>query len=243
MEHNLNLIFLAAGKGTRLLPLTKGTPKPILEIGEGQTILGRLLSQFSTNFNLNSIWINVSYLPGELVSYLSTISHHRNLNILWEPNLLGSACTFEEIRRKTNGDYLVVHSDLVLSDNYLVTLKRSLASRDASTVYCHLRQKSIARSVIEFSEGNLVTSISDKCTAANTPEYVWSNSGIYFIAKKDELSEVPAKGSDIVNTQLADLVFKGVLSAKLISDSRVSVDSIESLKLAKKLITYDKYQK
>lgn len=35
----MKAIFLSAGKGTRMMPLTKNTPKPLLDIGEGVTII------------------------------------------------------------------------------------------------------------------------------------------------------------------------------------------------------------
>ncbi len=35
----MKAIFLSAGRGTRLFPLTKNTPKPLLDIGEGLTII------------------------------------------------------------------------------------------------------------------------------------------------------------------------------------------------------------
>ena len=39
----MKIIILAAGKGTRAFPLTKNTPKPLLDIGHGQTLIEKQL--------------------------------------------------------------------------------------------------------------------------------------------------------------------------------------------------------
>ena len=35
----MRLIILAAGKGERLMPLTRNTPKPLLDLGNGNTLI------------------------------------------------------------------------------------------------------------------------------------------------------------------------------------------------------------
>jgi len=46
----MKMIILAAGKGTRLGPLTKNTPKSLLDLGNGQTVLEKQLEEISKDF-------------------------------------------------------------------------------------------------------------------------------------------------------------------------------------------------
>ncbi len=45
----MRAIIIAAGKGTRLYPLTKNTPKSLLEIGNGLTLLESQLHSLKEN--------------------------------------------------------------------------------------------------------------------------------------------------------------------------------------------------
>lgn len=64
----MNAIILAAGKGTRLLPLTKTTPKPLLSIN-GEKIIERQI-RFLLEAKIDSIVVVAGYLFSEFL-YLS----------------------------------------------------------------------------------------------------------------------------------------------------------------------------
>lgn len=60
----MNALILAAGYATRLYPLTKDFPKPLLEVG-GRTILDHLLDQLETIDAIERVWLitNHRFLP------------------------------------------------------------------------------------------------------------------------------------------------------------------------------------
>lgn len=57
----MKAIILAAGRGTRLLPLTKNTPKPLLDIGEGQTIIENQLNAIIDCGNISEVIYVIGY--------------------------------------------------------------------------------------------------------------------------------------------------------------------------------------
>ncbi|MEE1011000.1 MAG: NTP transferase domain-containing protein, partial [Acutalibacteraceae bacterium] len=61
-------IILAAGKGERMLPLTKNTPKPLIEV-KGQPIIEHTIEILHQK-NIFDIYVVVGYLS-EKFSYLS----------------------------------------------------------------------------------------------------------------------------------------------------------------------------
>ena len=63
----MKAMILAAGKGERMLPLTKKTPKPLLEVA-GVTLLERHLWRLA-DAGFDEVVINVSHLAEQIVSF------------------------------------------------------------------------------------------------------------------------------------------------------------------------------
>lgn len=63
----MKAMILAAGRGERMLPLTKETPKPLLKVA-GVTLLERHLRRLA-DAGFNEVVINVSHLAEQIVSF------------------------------------------------------------------------------------------------------------------------------------------------------------------------------
>jgi len=61
-------MIFAAGPGTRLHPLTKNTPKALIEVG-GETLLERIIQKLR-NYGISEIVINVHHLADQILAYL-----------------------------------------------------------------------------------------------------------------------------------------------------------------------------
>jgi len=61
----MKVIILAAGKGERLLPLTRNTPKSLLELGNGMTILENQLAAIKSS-GIDQVVIVTGYKPSRL---------------------------------------------------------------------------------------------------------------------------------------------------------------------------------
>lgn len=64
----MKAMILAAGKGSRLKPLTDTTPKALVEVG-GKPMLARLINVLKRQ-GFNDIVINVSHLGDQIIEYL-----------------------------------------------------------------------------------------------------------------------------------------------------------------------------
>ena len=69
----MKAIILAAGKGTRLYPITLNKPKGLLEIGN-ETILGRLIRQFN-ELGIADILLVVGYQKEKLIDHFVHLRH------------------------------------------------------------------------------------------------------------------------------------------------------------------------
>ena len=67
----MKAIILSSGKGTRMMPLTKETPKPMLEIN-GEYLLENKIN-LCRNSGLNEITINVAYKKNVIINYIKTL--------------------------------------------------------------------------------------------------------------------------------------------------------------------------
>lgn len=123
----MDILLLAAGKGTRLRPLTEKSPKCLLPIF-GKPILEYWIEQTIKIEDAN-IFINTHHLQNEVTRFVETLNDKgRSINVIHEPELLGTAGTLFQLFRLSQNDILALHvdnfSDIDLSD--LVNFCRSL---------------------------------------------------------------------------------------------------------------------
>jgi L-glutamine-phosphate cytidylyltransferase len=120
----MKAIILAAGKGSRLYPITFDKPKGLLRIGD-ETILDRLIRQFR-EANINDIIVVVGYQKEKLIEHFegsvrfleySDYIRTNNLHTLWS------------VRDELDDDVIISFSDLIMhSDvvNELIEAKNDI---------------------------------------------------------------------------------------------------------------------
>ena len=116
----MKVIILSSGKGTRMMPLTKDTPKPMLEIN-GEYLLENKIN-LCRDSGLNEISINVAYKKNVIINYIQTLDI--DINLIDEGDEpLGTA---EGIRNIIKGfddeEFIVINSD-IWTDYNLKALK------------------------------------------------------------------------------------------------------------------------
>lgn len=68
---NMKLIILAAGKGSRLMPLTRNTPKPLMDLGNGITLLEKQLESITKSGVIDEVILVIGYLGHQIESKMS----------------------------------------------------------------------------------------------------------------------------------------------------------------------------
>ena len=126
LQYNKNLItnkkntvfLMAGGKGSRLMPLTKKTPKPLLKI-KGIPIIEKIILNFK-NQGFENFIISVNYLGHKIKNYLGDGKKLKvNISYINEKKYLGTAGSLSLIDfKKTFFPIIVANSDLISEIDY-----------------------------------------------------------------------------------------------------------------------------
>jgi dTDP-glucose pyrophosphorylase len=195
----IEAIIMAGGKGERLMPLTKDTPKPMLKIGDKPIMeysIDRLI-----DFGITKIYISINYLGKQIEEYFND-GNGKGIDIRYirEPSAMGtigSVSLVEDLRHEV---ILLMNSDLLTNidfeDFYQEFLNRG-ADMAVATVPHHV---DLPYAILELEE-NRVISLQEK------PRYTYfANAGIYLI-RTNMLSYLP-KGTFFNATDLMELAIR-----------------------------------
>lgn len=106
----MKAVLLAAGKGTRLRPLTLKTPKCLVPV-LGRPLLGYWLDTL-VNGGISPILVNLHYLRGQVEDYIATSPHRSAVHVVHEENLLGTGGTLLRNRGFFRGEpIMLIHAD------------------------------------------------------------------------------------------------------------------------------------
>jgi NDP-sugar pyrophosphorylase family protein len=85
----VQVMLLAAGRGTRLGELGRQTPKVLVEIG-GQPLLGRQIDYLARE-GAELVVVNAHHLSEQIVEFVEGRDHPCRVEVIVEPDLLGTA--------------------------------------------------------------------------------------------------------------------------------------------------------
>lgn len=237
-------LILSAGRGTRLLPHTKLTPKPLLSISKNQTILSRLIHHFSCYES--DIYVNINYLAESFLDK-SNFEFNNSVYFLYEIEILGSYNTLNLVSNHSNRGLLVLHGDLVLSHSGVCSLIRSVNENpNQSLMVVHKKSESSARSIVSIDGNRLITDFTEVRVPLNSSQICYSNSGIYFFSKKDlnllDLKFFYPLGLDLNSSIIPKLVSLQLLKAYFWETDRISIDSLQALDQASRMLKSGRFE-
>ena len=115
----MKAFLLAAGKGTRLTPLTETTPKCLLPVG-GVPLLSIWL-ELCRRHGIEEVLINVHAHPDAIREYLACNQNGIRVRLFQEPILLGSAGTIAANREWVAHEswFWILYADVLTNMNIL----------------------------------------------------------------------------------------------------------------------------
>ena len=106
----MKAIILSSGKGTRMMPLTKDTPKPMLEVN-GEPLIAHKIKLLE-DASINEIFINVAYKKDVIINYIKSLN--KNIHLIDEGDEpLGTAAGIRNIVSDLKDEsFIVINSDV-----------------------------------------------------------------------------------------------------------------------------------
>lgn len=169
--HKDNFIFiLAGGEGTRLLPLTKNIPKPILKVGKSSII--EIIFNFFKNYGYNNFIISLNYKKEEFKNYLSK-NTSVNYKFIEEKKQLGTAGSLS-LLKNIKKPFFIINGDIICNTNYSSLMEFHKSNKAKLTIVTRRIEKKSQYGVLEINKDKLVKNIKEKPV-----EYEFINAGIY----------------------------------------------------------------
>ena len=173
----MRAMILAGGMSTRLYPLTKQVPKPIVPVA-GEPISGHVMRWLASH-GYDEIAINVFYLADLVQDTFGDGSRYgAKLHYLREPELTGSAGGLKQMEGWFDGTFVVVGCD-DLTDADLTALVRFHKQRGALATIGLLEVDEVDQyGVVVLSDDGRIAGFQEK-PAKGTERSKLANTGIY----------------------------------------------------------------
>lgn len=172
----MRTLLLAAGKGTRLRPITDDVPKAMVPVA-GVPVLERNVRWLAAA-GVTDIAINLHHLPGAVQGHFGDGSR-LGVRILWsyESELLGTAGALAPLRGWFGDDrFLVVYADNIITCSIAAVEAVHTRIGATATVALWEREDPSASGVAEL-DGERIVRFVEK-PAPGTTESHWVNAGV-----------------------------------------------------------------
>jgi NDP-sugar pyrophosphorylase family protein len=154
--------LLSAGLGTRLLPLTKKTPKVMLPIG-GKPLLWYQL-QFLKFYGIYDVIINLHQNPEIVTNYFGDgKSIGMNITYALEKKLLGTAGSVKKSQNYfANEPFLVIYADTIRTIDINKLIKFHEVKKRAATIALYETNEPWTQGIVKVDKNDRIISLVEK---------------------------------------------------------------------------------
>jgi mannose-1-phosphate guanylyltransferase/mannose-1-phosphate guanylyltransferase/phosphomannomutase len=186
-------MVLAAGMGSRLYPLTRQLPKPMLPF-VNRPVMDHIL-RLLTKHGIRDVVANVHYLPEHVISHFGDRSQYpMRTRFVHEPKLSGDAGGVRACRQFLNGTFLVVMGDLITDMDLGYVIRQHQTKGALATIALKPVQQVERFGVAVLDTNGLVTGFQEKPKAheaqsnlASTGVYVFEPDIFEYIGVESEV--------------------------------------------------------
>lgn len=179
----ISAIIMAGGLGSRLYPITKNCPKPLIKIGNKQVIDYTL--DLLLKYGINDLNFCLNFQHEKFLKYFENLSKNKiNIRYVLENKRMGTIGGISLFDDFINEHILIINADIVTDIDLEQFYETFLKQKSDLCIATRYFTQNIPYAVIKEKRGK-VTSIKEK------PEVNFQiNSGIY-ILKKSLLKNIP----------------------------------------------------
>ena len=189
-ENNIfDVVVMAGGKGTRLLPFTKVLPKPLIPINN-KPIIDHILDSFQ-NLNVKNFWISLNYKSNILKSYLSSSSKIKKVKYITEKKALGTigSLSLLPLERITD-NFIVTNCDILINTKVDDIFNHHKNQKASLTILVVKKKFKIPYGTCSINPNGVLNKIEEKVENnyfVNTGFYIFNKNIVKLIKKNTRL--------------------------------------------------------
>lgn len=199
-KQETEVIIMAGGLSTRLQPITKHTPKPLVPVG-GKPILFILLDQLILA-GFQKITLALNYKSHMIKAAVAQVPrYNRIVHFLEEKKRLGTAGSLSLLKHPPKKPFLVMNADILTRVNFTAMLHFHELERNHITMAVRQEKHPVPFGVVRFNKTH-VLGMEEKPVHtyfANAGIYVL-NSSILDLLPKNSFYDMP----DLINDVIRD---------------------------------------
>ena len=177
------VILMVGGLGTRLYPLTRKMPKPMLKVGD-RPILETIILNFK-KYGFTNITLSVSYKSEVIENYFGDGSKFGvNIEYIHENKRMGTAGSLSLMKDRPSEPFFVMNGDLLTNINFKHMMDYHLIYEANATMGVREYDFEVPYGVVNIDNGD-ITSIDEK------PVYNFFVSAGIYILNPDSLNFIP----------------------------------------------------
>jgi mannose-1-phosphate guanylyltransferase len=185
----MKAMLLAAGRGTRLAPLTDTTPKILAPFG-GRPLLAHQLD-YLQRAGMSEIALNVHHHADQVLACLDELDPDVPVRISHERELLGTAGALVPLRDFFTEPTIVLYGDVLTDADLAELMQEHRRHAPLATLAVYRSRDSVGKGVVRVTETGRVEAFVEKPPAATSEVLI--NAGLYVIAP--ELLELIGAGA------------------------------------------------
>ncbi|GHV56207.1 nucleotidyltransferase [Synergistales bacterium] len=167
------VVIMAGGRGSRLDPITKIVPKPLLPIGN-RPIIELIMDSFKEQ-GLDKFIISVNYKKDYIKGYFAESDKAYDIGYCEENRFMGTAGSLSLMRDSLRETFFLTNCDIMVAMNYRSAYREHVRQGSAVTIVGVLKNFTVPYGVIRIKEGEF-SGMEEK------PDFHFMvNSGIYII--------------------------------------------------------------
>jgi dTDP-glucose pyrophosphorylase/CBS domain-containing protein len=168
------VVVMAGGKGTRLDPITRVVPKPLLPLGDSPII--QLIMDSFYNHGYKDFILSVNYKKDYIKSYFNERGClPYSVTYVEEDFFMGTAGSLSLMKDALNDTFFLTNCDILVEMNYRSAYREHARQKNAITVVGVLKHLNVPYGVITMDGGDF-RGIDEK------PDYHFVvNAGVYII--------------------------------------------------------------
>jgi len=172
---------LAAGKGTRLGPLTKNRPKPLIPLA-GKPVIEHIIRSLIKN-NVDSIAIIVHYYMDKIKECIDNLGINVNVNYIYQEKLNGTGSAALLAENFVGGEpFIAVYGDVTLNDKVLAKVFKYFEKNPCDALITGVRVDDPSKYGVLILEEDRLVKIVEKPKINVRSNLI--NAGIYIFTPK-----------------------------------------------------------